>query len=232
MNNQLKKGQLFDFLSKYEEKSEFDKLFEEHGLPPKEKRAVLHFYTLFFIIETDNVLRFYSTTEKFLFDYQKSLIPKQLFDIFDLYTTKFDKPFTLNGRKLNYTRAKKIWIKTEEEFPEANTNDPLTITYFDSEKKYSLGLLYIYRQVNGQTERLDLRDIDEDFLKDIFSMNVSYYPDLDFSKPSVFFEFFAKLLIQITREIPRKMRPVDIETKVVRSEGNNTKLFGDDEILY
>jgi hypothetical protein len=232
MNNQLNKGQLFDFLSKYEDKSEFDKLFEEHGLPPKEKRAVLHFYTLFFIIETDNILRFYSTTEKFLFDYQKSVIPKQLFDIFSLYTTKFDRPFTLNSKKLNYTRAKNIWIKTEEEFTEANANDPLTITYYDAEKKYSLGLLYIYRQVNGQTERLDLRDIDEDFLKDIFSMNVSYYPDLDFSKPSVFFDFFAKLLIQITKEIPRKMRPVDIETKVVRSEGNNTKLFGDDEILY
>jgi hypothetical protein len=232
MNNNLNKGQLFDFLSKYEEKSESDKLFEEQGLSPKERRAVLHFYTLFFIIETDNVLRFYSTTEKFLFDYQKSLIPKQLLDIFDLYTTKFDRPFTINSRKLNYTRAKKIWIKTEEEFPEANTNDPLTITYYNTEKKYSLGLLYIYRQVNGQTERLDLRDIDEDFLKDIFSMNVSYYPDLDFSKPSIFFDFFAKLLIQITKEIPRKMRPVDIETNVIRSEGNNTNLFGDDEILY
>jgi hypothetical protein len=232
MSNQLKKGQLFDFLSKYEEKSEFDKLFEEHGLPPKEKRAVLHFYTLFFIIETDNILRFYSTTENFLFDYQKSLIPKQLLDIFDLYTTKFDRPFTINGSKLNYTRAKKIWIKTDEEFSEANTNDPLTITYYDEEKKYSLSLLYIYRQLNGQTERLDLRDIDEDFLKEIFTMNVAYYPDLDFSKPSVFFDFFAKLLIQITKEIPRKMRPVDIETKVVRSEGNYTKLFGDDEILY
>jgi hypothetical protein len=232
MSNQLKKGQLFDFLSKYEEKSEFDRLFEEHGLPLKEKRTILHFYTLFFIIETGNVLRFYSTTEKFLFDYQKSSIPKQLLDIFDLYTTNFDRPFTLNGRKLNYTRAKKIWIKTDEEFPEANINDPLTITYYDPEKKYSMGLLYIYRQVYGQTERLDLRDIDEDFLQEIFNMNVSYYPDLDFSKPSVFFDFFAKLLVQITREIPRKIRPVDIETKIVRSEGANTKLFGDDERLY
>lgn len=30
MNKKLNKGQLFDFLSTYEDKSEFDKLFEEH----------------------------------------------------------------------------------------------------------------------------------------------------------------------------------------------------------
>ena len=47
-------------------------------------------------------------------------------------------------------------------------------------------------------------------------MNVKYYPEHDFSKPSVFFDFYSKLLIQITREIPRKMRPVDIEISVMR----------------
>jgi len=83
-------------------------------------------------------------------------------------------------------------------------------------------LLYIFRQINGQTERLDLRDIDEEFLNEIFQINVSYFPDQDFSKPSVFFDFFAKLLIQITKEIPRKVRPVDIEVNVVKKSKNGS----------
>ncbi|MBS1670085.1 MAG: hypothetical protein JST94_01275 [Bacteroidetes bacterium] len=232
MNKKLSKGQLFDFLSTYEDKSEFDKLFEEHGLPKIDKIAILHFYTLFFIIETNNTLRFYSTTEDFLFEYPKNEIPKQLLDIFDLYTTRFERPFTLNCQKLNYTRAKKIWIQTEEEFCEANPNDSLTITYFNEHEKYSLGLLYIYRQRNGNTERLDLRDIDEEFLKDLFQMNVSYFPDKDFTKPSVFFEFYVNLLMQITKEIPRKIRRIDIETRVVRDSNYPDDFFGNDEIQY
>lgn len=218
MIKKLQKGQLYDFLRQYEDKSDFDKLFEKEGLPIREKRTILHFYSLFFIIETNDILRFYSTTEDFLFDYSKSAIPEQLLNIFALYTTKFDRIFTINSKKINYTKAKKIWIRTDEEFPIANPDDPLTITYFDNEKKYSFGLLYIYRQINGQTERLDLRDIDEEFLNEIFQMNVSYFPDQDFSKPSVFFDFFAKLLIQITKEIPRKVRPVDIEVNVVKKK--------------
>ena len=214
MTKIIDKGQLYDFLKHYEDKSDFDKLFEENGLTPREKRTEFHFYSLFFIIEINDTLRFYSTTQDFLFDYSKNSIPQQILDIYALYTTRFERLFTLNSRKLNYRRAKKIWIKTNEEFPVASPNDSLTITYKDGDEKYSMGLLYIYRQNNGYTERLDLRDIDEDFLIELFNMDVEYYPKEDFSKPSVFFDFFTKLLIQITKEIPRKMRRVDIDVEV------------------
>ena len=214
MSKKLNKGQLFDFLKHYEDKSDFDKLFEEQGLPAREKRTILHFYTLFFMIETDGILRFYSTTEDFLFQYPKHEIPEQILRIFALYTTRFERIFTINSRKANYRRARKIWIKTDDEFPVASPDDTLTITYFDEQKSYSLGLLYIYRKVNGITERLDLRDIDEEFLSEIFQMEVKYYPDNDFTKPSVFFDFFTKLLVQITKEIPRKVRPVDIDIQI------------------
>jgi len=221
MIQKIEKGQIYEFLKSYEEKSDFDKLFEERGLPTKEKRTILHFYSLFFYIETNNILRFYSTTEDFLFEYPKNEIPKQLLDLFDLYTTRFERIFTINSSKSNYTRAKKIWVKTEEEFEIAKPGDPLTITYKNEQNTYSLGLLYIYRQLNGITERLDLRDIDEEFLRELFQMDVEYYPNQDFSKPSVFFDFYAKLLMQITNEIPRKMRRIDIESRVINNFNSN-----------
>lgn len=214
MSKKLNKGQLFDFLKHYEDKSEFDILFEKNDLPVREKRTALHFYSLFFLIEINSILRFYSTTEEFLFEYPKSEIPEQILNIFALYTTRFDRIFTINSQKVNYRRAKKIWIKTDEEFPVASPEDHLAITYFNEQKTYSFGLLYVYRKNNGMTERLDLRDIDEEFLVEIFQMNVKYYPDYDFTKPSVFFDFFTKLLIQITKEIPRKVRPVDIDVQI------------------
>ncbi len=221
MTQKLQKGQIYDFLKDYEEKSELNILFEKQGLTPRVKRTTFHFFTLFFIIEINNVLRFYSTTQDFLFEYPKNEIPKQLLDLFDLYTTRFERIFTINSSKSNYTRAKKIWVKAEEEFELAKPGDPLTITYKDDKNTYSLGLLYIYRQVNGITERLDLRDIDEEFLRELFQMDVEYYPNQDFSKPSVFFDFYAKLLIQITNEIPRKMRRIDIESKVINNFDSN-----------
>jgi len=216
MEINLTKGQLYDFLKHYEDKSEFDKLFEEQGLPIKEKRTLLHFYTLFFIIEIGDNLRFYSTTFHFLFSYSKSEIPKQLLDIFALYTTNFDQLFTINSRKANYTRAKKIWLDTEEDMPMASESDSISITYYNDFQTYTCDLLHIYRRQDDKVQKLDLRDIDEDILNEIFNMNVKYYPEHDFSKPSVFFDFYSKLLIQITREIPRKMRPVDIEINVAR----------------
>ena len=216
MNKKLNKGKLFDFLKYYEDKSDFDKLFEEHGLSAREKKTFLHFYSLFFIIETNDILRFYSTTEDFLFEYSKTAIPKQILDIFALYTTRFERIFTINSRKVNYVRAKKIWIKTDEEFPVASSDEPLSITYFNENKTYSFGLLYVYRKTNEKTERLDLRDIDEDFLNEIFQMDVRYYPDHDFSKPSIFFDFYTRLLVHITKELPRKLRPVDIDIHVVK----------------
>ena len=218
MSEKLNKRQLFDFLKHYEDKSDFDKMFEEQGLTAREKRTILHFYSLFFIIEINGILRFYSTTQEFLFTYPKNEIPEQILSIFALYTTRFDRIFTINSRKANYTRAKKIWIKANEEFPIASPEDHLTITYFDEKNTYSFGLLYVYRKNNGIVERLDLRDIDEEFLSEIFQMDVKYYTDNNFTKPSVFFDFFTKLLVQITKEIPRKIRPVDIDVQISKKD--------------
>jgi hypothetical protein len=109
MNKKLNRGQLFDFLSTYEDESEFDKLFEEHGLPKRDKKAILHFYTLFFIIKTNNTLRFYSITEDFLFDFPKNEIPKQLLDIFDLtFSAESCKPQSPEAEALRGREQKRM----------------------------------------------------------------------------------------------------------------------------
>ena len=216
MNRNLETGQLYDFLKSLEEKSDFDKAFEEAGLKPRKRKAILYIYSLYFILEIDDVLRFYASPQHFLFTASKSEMPQELFKLLTSLSTTFEFPFSMNFRKTNYTRAKKIWIDTEEVFEIANPSDPLTITYSSNTHKYSFGLLYIYRQQSGKTQRLDLRDIDTEFLSELFLMNVDYFPIEDFTKSYVFYEYYLNLIRQIHTEIPRKIRRIDIEINVVK----------------
>ena len=206
MSKHLKTGQLHKTLKHWEKESETDKLFEELGLPAIKRETILHFYLLFFIVETSSDFMFYSTTKNLLFTHPKTkisgvidapVIPKELLDIFSLFTIKFERPFTPYFRKVNYKTSRKRWMPVDTEFPEASPNNPLTITYYDADKKYSLGPLFIYRQVNEQTETLDLREIDVDFLEELFLMEVVYFPLKDFTQSPVFFDFYLKLFSKI-----------------------------------
>jgi hypothetical protein len=232
MNRNLETGQLHDFLKSLGEKSDFDKAFEEAGLKPRKRKAILHIYSLYFILEIDDVLRFYASPQHFLFTASKSEMPEELFKLLTSLSTTFEFPFTTDFIKTNYRRAKKLWLDTEEDFEIASPSDPLTITYSSDTQKYSFGLLYIYRQLNGKTQRLDLRDIDREFLEEIFLMNVDYYPREDFTKSYVFYEFYLNLIRQIHTEIPRKLRRIDIESRVVRDENYKHSLDDDAEIQY
>ena len=77
-------------------------------------------------------------------------MPEELFKLLTSLSTTFEFPFTTDFIKTNYRRAKKLWLDTEEDFEIASPSDPLTITYSSDTQKYSFGLLYIYRQLNGK----------------------------------------------------------------------------------
>jgi len=210
-------GQIYNLIKNYSENSNFDKIFEQHGIEPLEKKIILHNYTLFFFLEIHDELWFFSTPNHFLFIYPKKQIPEQLLQLFGLYTTRFENPFQVTSQKLNYTKTKFIWQQVDE-MPFASEHDTISITYKNAQKVYTCDLLHVFKNENNLFYRADLRDIDEIYLQDIFNMETYYYPERNFTKPSVFFEFYNNLLVQITKEAPRKMRPVDIEVNVVKKK--------------